>query len=124
MRDDIDKLIEEALSAEDQALLERLGPNAGFFGQMAGAFRGSGGGIMLFLFIFQGLMALLGIYLAVCFFKETHVLMALHYGFTALALLVLGAIMKMAVGMRAETNRAIREIKRLELQVAMLKAKE
>lgn len=123
MRDDIDKVIAEALSAEDRALLERYGEDRGFFAQLTAAFRGPMAGVVWLVYIAQAIMFFVGVYLAWHFFRETDVLVALRFGLSAVVMFTMAVVMKTAMGTVGESNRVIREVKRLELQVAMLKAR-
>ena len=123
MRNDIDKLIEETLSAEDRELLDRYGAQQGFFAQAISAFRGPTSWLIWVIYIAQIVFFLIGTYLAWRFFEVRDVTIALRYGLSALLMFLMGAIMKIGMGIRMETDRAIREVKRLELQVAILKAK-
>jgi hypothetical protein len=123
MREDIDKAIAEALSEEERMLLERHGEDHRLFAQATGALRGPMAGIMWVISVTQAVMFFAGVYFAWRFFAETDVLAALRLGLSAAVLLILALILKSVLGTHGEVNRVIREIKRLELQVALLKAK-
>ena len=123
MRDEIDKLIEETLSAEDRELLDQYGAERGFFAEALSSFRGQSAWVIWLIYITQIVFFGIGVYLAWHFFEAQDVIIALRYGLSALLMFLMGAIMKGGMGMRIESNRVIHEVKRLELQVAILKAK-
>lgn len=124
MRDDIDKLIEETLSDEDKEILDHYGGERGFVAEALSAFtHGPSPWVIWFVYIAQAVFFVIGVYLAWQFFQTADVLIALRYGLSALLFMIMAAIFKSGMGIRIETNRTIREIKRVELQVAMLRAK-
>jgi Family of unknown function (DUF6768) len=115
---DIDKLIDETLSAEDRDLLNRYGGELGFFAEAMSAFRGPRAWVFWLVNTVQALLFFLGLYLAWRFFQSQDVIIALRFGLSALLSFLMGAVLKMGMGMMIESNRVIREVKRLELQVA------
>ena len=116
---DIDTMIEEALSQEEREILRRIGEEPGFFSQVFGVFRGPTGWVNVILMIAQGAMFIAGAWAAWNFFEAADTVTQLRWGLPAAVLLLLAAIVKMALLPRMETNLLIRELKRLELQIAL-----
>lgn len=115
-----DDLIERALSAEDRALLARHG-EPGYFSQAFGLFRGSLGWVVWIAYI-TGTAAFFGFVWA---FWQTwnanDVLTAVKHGVLSVLLFQGAAMMKAFLGSHMEANRTLRELKRVELQVAMMR---
>jgi uncharacterized membrane protein YciS (DUF1049 family) len=120
---DIDKLIEDTLNAEDRELLDRYGGERGFFTEAMGAFRGRRGWVFSVATCANVVLFFGGAYLAWRFFQVEDLIVALRYGMGALLLFIMAAVMKIGMGVMIEGNRVVREIKRLELQVARERAK-
>ena len=117
---DLDKEIEKALSKED---LEFVGQfeELGLFTYFKSLFRGKDAWVS-FLSIFVGvIIQILFFYSAYKFFVTTDDMNAkILWGAGAWFAAIMVAFMKVWLWMRMESNRVIREIKRLELQVARL----
>ncbi|MFA6114147.1 MAG: DUF6768 family protein [Sphingomonas sp.] len=115
---DIDRLIDEALDAEERALLHSIGDEPGYFEQIMGIFAGRFGWVSLILIIVQGAAFVAGAWAAWRFFAADQVLDALRWGLPAAVLLLMSLMIKMALWPQIHTNRLMRELKRIELQVA------
>jgi hypothetical protein len=72
----------------------------------------------------QSLLFVAGVYLAWLFFHATDTLQAMQYGFPAAVLIIMSGVMKMAMWPSIQTNRVLRELKRVELQIARGQMKE
>ena len=117
--DDLDRKIEEALSAEDRRMLEQFGEQ-GLLGQFAGAFRGKMGWVSVASLI-VGIVLQVVFFIAVWkFFTNTGVDARIFWGAIGWFTAMMVAFMKVWFWMRMETNRVLREIKRLELQIARM----
>ncbi len=116
---DIDSMIDEALRDEEREVLRRIGSEPGFFAQAFGMFRGPTGWVNVLLMVTQGAMFIAGAWAAWHFFVAAGVEEQLRWGLPAAVLLILAAILKMSLLPRMETNHVIRELKRLELQLAL-----
>jgi hypothetical protein len=92
----IDDMIGKALTEEDRALLASHG-EPGYLAQAFGIFRGPMAGIMWMVNVASGV--------------------------AALALFQVTSLCKTFMANRMEANRLLRELKRVELQVAMLRDK-
>jgi hypothetical protein len=115
--DDLDRRIEEALSAEDRAILEKFGEQGVFslwFGVYSGAMRGAAAFATVVTFaLFLG-----AVYCGWRFFVASEAIDAARWGAGAIMLMVMVGFMKLWFWLRMESNRVLREIKRLELQIA------
>lgn len=118
--DKTDDLIERALSAEDRALLAHHG-EPGYIPQALGLFRGPQGWVGVLAYL-TALAAFAGFAYAFWQLWNTDdLLVAVKWGVVALLLFQYSAMMKTFMGTRVEANRMLRELKRVELQVAMLR---
>jgi hypothetical protein len=115
---DIDNLIDEALDVEERALLRSIGEEPSYFAQLFGVFRGRTGWINIVLMAAQSVAFIAGVWAAWRFFTATDVLSALHWGLPAAVLLLMSLMLKMAVWPSVQTNRIVRELKLIELQLA------
>ena len=116
---DVERMIDEALAKEERALLASIGEEPAYVTQALALFDGRTGWVNLVLMVTQAVAFLGGIWAAVRFFAATDALEALHWGLPA-AVLILGAlVLKTALYPVIQTNRLLRELKRLELQVAL-----
>lgn len=114
----LDELISEALDAEDRELLDQYGKEPGFFVQALSIFRGSLGWVMavvmLLVFVFVGLTLWTGWH----FFSTTDPVMSMRWGLSAVVCANVILFLRSVLMQQISTNRVMREIKRLELQVA------
>lgn len=118
MNDDIDRMIDEALDAEERDLLRRIGEEPGYVTQAMGAFSGRLGWVNSVLMVTQAVMFLAGVYAAWNFFVATDILISVKWGLPAAVLLLLAALLKLSIWPTIQTNRVLRELKRIELQIA------
>ena len=116
---DIDNMIEEALGQEEREILRRMGGEPGFFAQAFGVFRGPTGWVNVVMMVAQAAIFIVGVWAAWHFFLAADPVSQLRWGLPAATLLILATILKMALLPRMETNLVIRELKRLELQLAL-----
>jgi hypothetical protein len=116
--DRLDAMIDEALSAEERDLLHAIGDEPGYFSQVWGVFGGPTGWVSWLLMLFQTLMFAAAVYAAIRFFNAADTLEAVKWGLPSATLLILAAQTKMLLWPALQANRVIREIKRLELQMA------
>ena len=114
---DIDKLIDQALEAEERELLRGF-DEQGFFTQVFEVFRGPTGWMSMVMMFWQSVMFIAGVWAAWHFFEADDQVAQLRWGLPAMLLLLFAGMLKMAMVPRLESNRVIRELKRLELQIA------
>lgn len=116
----IDDLIARALTEEDRALLASHG-EPGYLAQAFGIFRGPMAWIMWVVNAAAGVAFLAGAYAIWKMVDAADPLMAVKCGVAALLLFQVTTLCKTFMGHRLETNRLLREIKRMELQVSLLR---
>jgi hypothetical protein len=114
---DIDRMIDEALDAEERTLLRSI-EEPGFFAQAFGLFGGRTGWVNIVLMLAQGALFVAGVWAAWHFFEAGDPVTQLRWGLPAAVLLLSGTIIKMALMPRLEANRLLLELKRIELQIA------
>ena len=115
-----DQLIEQALSAEDHELLATHG-EPGYFTQAFGLFRGTLGWVVWLAYL-TGIVAFAGF--AFAFWQTwtaSETLVAVRWGVLALLLFQYTAMIKVFLGNHMEANRTLRELKRVELQLSLLR---
>ena len=118
MMRDLDHMIDEALDAEERELLRSIGEEPGFFSQALGLFGGRTGWVNIVMMVAQALLFLGGVWAAWHFFEAVEPVAQLRWGIPAAVLLIVATVLKMALLPRMESNRLMRELKRLELQLA------
>ena len=113
----LDRKIEEALSAEDRDLLDQYGEQ-GLFGQLFSVYDGKIGGIAIVATLITFLLFLGAVYCGWRFFAADAAIDAARWGAGVVMLMVMVGFMKIWFWMRMESNRILREVKRVELQIA------
>jgi hypothetical protein len=119
--DDLDRKIEAALSAEDRAILAKFGEQ-GIFGQWFGVYGGAVRGIAVFATIATFGLFIAAVYCGWRFLGAAEAINAARWGAGAVMLMVMVGFLKLWFWLRMESNRVLREIKRLELQIALANA--
>lgn len=117
----LDALIDQALTAEDRELLARHG-EPGYVSQALGLFRGPWAWVMWLLNVVAGVAFLVGLYAFWQVHAATEALAAVKWGVAGLALFLVTVVGKGMMGTHLEANRVLREVKRIELQLALLRA--
>jgi hypothetical protein len=116
---ELDRMIEATLNEEDRAFFARLEREPGFFGQLIGLLAGPVGWINLVMLIALIAFFFGGVWCAWEFLQTSDVITALRWGLSSATLLIVAAILKIGTLWPSfQTNRMLREIKRLELQIA------
>ncbi|MDZ4308078.1 DUF6768 family protein [Allopontixanthobacter sp.] len=115
---DPDLLIDEALDAEERELLRSMGEESGFLTQSLAVLQGPTGWVKVVIMIAQAVMFLAGVWTAWHFFNAVEPVQQLRWGLPSAVLLIVSIIMKMALIPSLEANRLMRELKRIELQLA------
>lgn len=118
--DKIDDLIGQALTEEDRALLASHS-EPGYLAQAFGLFRGPMAWVMWLVNIASGVAFLAGVYAIWRMFGTTDPLVAVKWGVASLFLFQVTTMCKTLMGNRMEANRLLRELKRVELQVSLLR---
>lgn len=115
---DLDRMIAEALDAEDREIFGELGEEPGYFAQALGLFRGKLAWVMWVIYITNILCAGLAIWAAWQMFQTTDPVMTTRWAVLVMVSVFVGIFMKSTLGHQLLLNRVTREIKRLELQLA------
>ena len=116
---DIDRMIEEALDGEEQALFRDTAREPGFFEQAFGLLGGRNGWVNGILVMVQAALFVGGLWAGWRFFEAETVLSALHWGLPAAVLVLMALIIKLGMMPELQANRLMRELKRLQLQAAV-----
>ena len=117
---DIDTRIRGALDADDEAFLAALDPDRGMFQQIGDSMRGPLGGWAKLSF---AIAIVIGVALAYAFYRAlTFASMEelVGWGLTCIALLVMQGFLKEWMFARMNMLTLLAEVKRLQLQVALL----
>lgn len=117
----IDDLITSALTEEDRALLATHG-EPGYLTQAFGLFRGPLAWVMWLVNVAGGIAFVAGLYALWQMFGAVDALTAIKWGIASLFLFQVTTLCKTFMGNHMEANRTLREIKRLELQVSLLRS--
>lgn len=115
--DDLDRKIEAALSEEDRAILAKFGEQ-GMFGQWFGVYDGALRGMAVLATIFAFALFAAAVYCGWRFVGASEAIDAARWGAGTALLMVMVGFLKLWFWLRMESNRVLREIKRLELQIA------
>lgn len=115
----VDDLIRDALETEEQALFENE-PEPGYFKQAIGLFRGPLGWVIWLVYVWQILTGAGAVYALWRLFGASDPVMAVKWGVAAILLALFAVTVKNFMGAHLEANRVLREIKRIELRVALL----
>lgn len=116
---DIDREIERALSEEDITLAKQF-EELGLIEQFKSVFQGKTAWVSMASLIFGTILNILFLYAAWKFFVITEINDKILWGGAAWFFATVVAFMKVWFWMRMESNRVVREIKRVELQIARL----
>ena len=119
--DDLDKKIAETLSADDRELMEHFGEQ-GILGQLGGLFHGRLAWLSMVTFVVGLIVFAVGAYAAWQFTVLDNVASMFRWGAVAWAGFMSMIMIKLWSWMRMESNRVIREVKRVELQIARVLA--
>jgi len=119
---DLDDQIREALDEEDRALMEEFGEQ-GIIGQTFSMFQGKQGWIAAATVIASLGLFFVALFAAREFLAAPTIESKLHWAALAWGMLISISLTKIWFWTRMESNRVIREVKRIELQIARLNAK-
>jgi len=113
-----DRIIDEALAAEERDLLRKIGEEPAYVEQALGLFAGRNGWVNGVLMVVQAALFFGGVWAAWNFFTAESVLGALHWGLPAAVALLMAVTIKMALLPVLHMQRLRLELKRLELLLA------
>ncbi len=115
---DIDRMIDEALHEEEGQLLRQIGEEQGFFSQFFSVFGGRTGWVYVLLMVVQTLLFVAGAWAAWEFFLAADPVTQLRFGLPAVVLMLTSLILKAMLWPAFQTNRLLRELKLIQLQLA------
>jgi hypothetical protein len=110
--------IAAALAAEERDLLRRIAQEPAYFEEVASLFGGRSGWVNQVMMASQLVLFVAGAWMAFNFFAATEALQALKWGLPAATLVLMSLMIKLAMMPSLQTNRVLRELKRLELLAA------
>lgn len=113
----LDRMIEEALGAEDRALLSRFGEQ-GLFGEIGGLFSGKMGWWVVLTSLVQIALFAGALYATLQFLTLDDPVLVTRWGFAAAVWFMAMSVIKLMHWQQMQANRVIREVKRLHLQLA------
>lgn len=116
----LDDAIQDALSKEDAEFLAKLAKEPGSFQQVAGIFQGPLNRIYVTFLLAAIVVGIFGVYSGWQFAVSTELRPLFYWGAATGFCLVVLAVVRILFFMQLHTNRILRELKRLELQVALL----
>lgn len=119
----IDDAIRRALSDEDAKLLERFGADLPLPQQVQDSFRGHLGWLNALSWLVGVVVFAFGVYCGWRFLAAAAVPDMLRWGMAVLLCALAVMLIKVFAWMEIEKNAVLREVKRLELQVARLAAR-
>ena len=118
MMRDLDKMIEEALGEEESEVLRRIGGEPGFIERAMSMFGAGLEWTVRFMVFGQAVIFIAGVWAAWNFFQSSDPVLQLRWGLPAVVLLLGATMVKLAVAPALFHNRVMRELKRIELQIA------
>ena len=118
MTNPLDAQIDAALAAEERDLLRQIGEEPGFYSQFFGIFGDRIGWVSMVLMVVQTALFIAAVWTGWRFFEADDALEAMRWGLPSAVLALMSLILKMSMWPTLQTNRVIREIKRLELLAA------
>ena len=116
---DIDRMIEEALQGEEQALFRDTAREPGFFAQAFGLLGGPNGWVNVLMVVIQAALFVSGVWAGWRFFEAETALSALHWGLPAAVMVLASLIIKLGMMPEIQANRLMRELKRQQLQAVL-----
>lgn len=119
---DHDKLIDEALEAEERALLDSI-DEAGLIERTLGMFGQRLVWVAVLMMVIQTIIFIAGAWAAWKFFEAGDPVTQLRWGLPAAVLLLMSLMIKMGIAPALHANRLMRELKRIELQIARTAAR-
>ncbi len=119
----LDEMIGRALTDEDRALLSRHG-EPGYVDQAFGLFRGPMAWALWVAYLAGAAAFIAGAYAFWQMVTANEVLAAVQWGVGALVLMQITTLTKSFMGSHMQANRMLRELKRLELQVSLLRSEK
>ncbi|MBO6620818.1 MAG: hypothetical protein JJ892_04740 [Balneola sp.] len=121
-KEDIDKLIEESLNKEEAKFYHEL-DEEGLFKQWGGLYTGRLGGWAIFITIVNVVITVFAFWFGYKYFTETDPMLMARYGAIMIIGLIMNGMVKLWHWMQMDKNSILREMKRMEFQIAVLSEK-
>jgi Family of unknown function (DUF6768) len=115
--DKLDQMIAEALSEEDRAIMAETGER-GVFAELAAQLSGHNAWVKWVSYLYIAVFAGLFFWTAWEAFTATDLLVALKWGLGAVLSMIVVGMLKLYLFTEMQTDRVIRELKRVELMLA------
>ncbi len=119
--EDLDRIIDEALGKEESELLRTISGEPNFIERALGMFGAGVVWMVVLMMVIQSALFIGGAWATWNFFEATEPFAQLRWGLPAGVLLLSSLIIKLAVAPAIHHNRIMRELKRIELQIARLR---
>lgn len=116
----LEDAIQDALSKEDAEFLATLEKEPGSLQQIVGIFQGPLNWIYVSFLVAAIVLGAVGVYSGWRFALATELRPLFYWGAVTGFCLVVLAVVRLVFFMQINTNRILRELKRLELQIALL----
>jgi len=122
MMDAFEKKIAEALDRDAAEAFEKMGADQTVFEMMFDGFRGRNLWLNVVMAVIMVLIFAFGVYCIVRFFQAEDMRAMFSWGFGALMTMLMSSFLKLWFWLEMQKNSIVREVKRVELQVASLAA--
>lgn len=113
----LDRMIEEALSEEDRAIMAETSQR-GVFEELFGQLSGRNAWIKWISYLYIAVFVVLFFWATWNFFAATDALVALRWGIGAVVAVLFVTVLKLYLFTEMQTDRIMRELKRVELMLA------
>jgi protein-S-isoprenylcysteine O-methyltransferase Ste14 len=121
-KEDIDQLIEESLNEKEAKFYHQL-DEEGLFKQWGGLYKGKLAGWALLISVVNVVIAFVTIWFGYKYFTETDPMLMAKYGGILVVGLIMNGMVKLWHWMQMDKNSILREMKRMEFQIAILSDK-
>lgn len=121
--DKLDDMISQVLDDEDRAILDKIGRDQSYPGQVIDLFRGKSGWMNWILMFTTTIWFAVGLYAAWKCFTVTEVIEVVRWGLLATFFMLSAVVAKVGLLPSFQANRILRAVKHLEVEVALLAAK-
>jgi len=115
---DVDRMIDEALGEEESELLRRIAGEPSIVERALGMFGAGTGWMVALMMVIQTLLFIAGLWAAWNFFQAVDPVTQLRWGLPAAVLMLMALAIKLSVAPAIHADRIMRELKRIELQIA------
>ncbi|MDP2318801.1 MAG: hypothetical protein Q8O42_05605 [Acidobacteriota bacterium] len=118
---DLEQMIDEALGQEESELLRSIAGEPSLVERALGMFGAGVGWMVMLMMVVQTALFVAGVWAGWNFFEASEPVAQLRWGLPAAVLLLMSLIIKLAVAPAIHHNRLMRELKRIELQIARMR---